>query len=49
MIAVVDHLVKNLITLGGGIVSIYYFGGWVLDSIKNAFQKRFGGIRPGGI
>ncbi|MCU0632218.1 MAG: flippase-like domain-containing protein [Methanolinea sp.] len=49
MIAVIDHLVKNLITLGGGIVSIYYFGGWVLDSIKNAFQKRFGGIRPGGI
>lgn len=49
MIAVVDHLVKNLITLGGGIVSIYYFGGWVLDSIKSAFEKRFGGIKPGGV
>jgi len=49
MIAVIDHLVKNLITLGGGIVSIYYFGGWVLDSIKSAFQKRFGGIKSGGI
>ncbi|HOT03840.1 MAG TPA: lysylphosphatidylglycerol synthase transmembrane domain-containing protein [Methanolinea sp.] len=49
MIAVVDHLVKNLITLGGGIASIYYFGGWVLESIKSAFEKRFGGIKPGGV
>ncbi len=49
MIAVIDHLIKNLITLGGGIVSIYFFGGWVIDSIKSAFQKRFGGIRSGGI
>ncbi len=45
MIAVIDHLIKNLITAIGGIVSIYYFGGWVLDSIKNALQKRFGGIK----
>lgn len=49
MIAVVDHLVKNLITLAGGIASIYYFGGWVLDSIKSAFERRFGGMRPGGV
>ncbi|HNQ29839.1 MAG TPA: lysylphosphatidylglycerol synthase transmembrane domain-containing protein [Methanolinea sp.] len=49
MIAVIDHLVKNLITLVGGIASIYYFGGWVLDSIKSAFEKRFGGIKPGGV
>lgn len=45
MIAVIDHLIKNLITALGGIVSIYYFGGWVLDSIRNALQKRFGGIQ----
>ncbi len=47
MVAVIDHLVKNLITLGGGIISIYYFGGWVIDSIRNAFQDRFGGIKTG--
>jgi hypothetical protein len=47
MIAVIDHLVKNLITLGGGIVSIYFFGGWVLDSIRNAIQDRFGGMKSG--
>ena len=26
VIAVIDHLVKNLVTLAGGIVSLYYFG-----------------------
>lgn len=45
MIAVIDHLIKNLITLGGGIVSIYFFGGWVLNSIRSAIQDRFGGMR----
>lgn len=49
MIAVVDHLLKNLVTLGGGIASIYYFGGWVMDSIRAAFSKRFGGMGPDGV
>lgn len=47
MVAVIDHLIKNLITLGGGIVSIYYFGGWVIDSIRSAIQDRFGGMKSG--
>lgn len=47
MIAVIDHLVKNLITLGGGVASIYYFGGWVLGSIRNAITERFGGMKAG--
>ena len=34
LIAVIDHLIKNLVTLAGGIVSIYYFGDWVIPSIK---------------
>lgn len=49
MIAVIDHLIKNLITAAGGIVSIYFFGGWVLDSIRSALQKRFGGMQSGGV
>jgi hypothetical protein len=49
LIAVIDHLIKNLVTLGGGIVSIYYFGGWVLDTIRTVFRKDLGGMRPGGI
>jgi glycosyltransferase AglD len=43
LIAVIDHLIKNLVTLAGGIVSIYYFGDWVIPSIKEAFNSRFGG------
>jgi len=39
LIAVIDHLLKNLVTLGGGVISIYFFGDWVIDAIKSAFQK----------
>ena len=42
LIAVIDHLIKNLITLAGGIISIYYFGDWVIPSIKNAMNTKFG-------
>jgi len=43
LIAVIDHLIKNLVTLAGGIVSIYYFGDWVVPSIKSAFTKKMTG------
>jgi uncharacterized membrane protein YbhN (UPF0104 family) len=43
LIAVIDHLIKNLVTLAGGIVSIYYFGDWVMPSIRTAFNAKFGG------
>jgi uncharacterized membrane protein YbhN (UPF0104 family) len=43
LIAVIDHLIKNLVTLIGGIASIYYFGDWVIPSIKNSFNTKFGG------
>jgi uncharacterized membrane protein YbhN (UPF0104 family) len=46
LIAVIDHLIKNLVTLAGGIVSIYYFGDWVLPSIRTALKSRFGGGDP---
>ncbi|WOF17287.1 flippase-like domain-containing protein [Methanoplanus sp. FWC-SCC4] len=39
LIAVIDHLVKNLITLAGGIVSLYVFGEWSVDLLKRAFSK----------
>ncbi|MDD1709214.1 MAG: flippase-like domain-containing protein [Methanoregulaceae archaeon] len=39
LIAVIDHLLKNLVTLAGGVISIYFFGDWVLDTIKSAFKK----------
>jgi hypothetical protein len=43
LIAVIDHLIKNLVTLIGGIISIYYLGDWVIPSIKEAFNSKFGG------
>ena len=42
LIAVIDHLIKNLVTLAGGIISIYYFGDWVMPSIKEAFNTKLG-------
>ncbi len=43
LIAVIDHLIKNLVTLAGGILSIYYLGDWVIPSIKEALNTKFGG------
>lgn len=48
LIAVIDHLLKNLVTLAGGIVSIYFFGDWVMDTIRSAFRTEvYGGEGPG--
>jgi uncharacterized protein (TIRG00374 family) len=47
LVSVIDHLIKNVITLAGGIISIYYFGDWVVPSIKKAFQTgSMGGNTP---
>jgi uncharacterized protein (TIRG00374 family) len=43
LIAVIDHLIKNLVTLAGGIISVYFFGDWVVPTIKKALSMRFDG------
>jgi glycosyltransferase AglD len=43
LIAVIDHLIKNLVTLAGGIVSVYFFGDWVIPNIKSALDTKLGG------
>jgi uncharacterized membrane protein YbhN (UPF0104 family) len=43
LISVIDHLIKNLVTLAGGIVSVYFFGDWVIPSIKSAMNTKLGG------
>ena len=48
LIAVIDHLIKNIVTLVGGIASIYYFGDWVIPSIKDAWNSKFGGEDTSG-
>lgn len=40
LVSVIDHLIKNLVTLAGGIISIYYFGDWVVPSIKTALDSK---------
>ena len=39
LIAIIDHLVKNLVTLVGGVISLYLFGDWAMDLMKRAFSK----------
>jgi len=46
LIAVIDHLIKNLVTLAGGIASIYYFGDWEIPSIKTALNSKLEGGDP---
>ena len=46
LVAVIDHLIKNLVTLAGGVVSIYYFGDWVVPSIKTALNSKLDGGEP---
>ena len=43
LIAAIDHLIKNLVTLAGGIASIYYLGDWVVPTIKSAFNSKMTG------
>ena len=46
LIAITDHLIKNLVTLAGGIVSVYYFGDWVIPSVREALNSKLGGGEP---
>ena len=39
LIAVIDHLIKNLVTLAGGVVSLYYFGDWAVSLLKRMFRE----------
>jgi len=40
LVAIIDHLIKNLITVAGGIISMYFFGDWVIPNIKKAWNNR---------
>lgn len=39
VIAVVDHLIKNGVTLIGGVASLYYFGDWSVSLMKRSFSE----------
>jgi uncharacterized protein (TIRG00374 family) len=40
LVSVVDHLIKNVITLIGGVVSIFYFGTWIIPRITEVIQQK---------
>ena len=40
LIAVIDHLIKNGITLIGGAVSVLYLGDWVIPELSESIRKR---------
>ncbi|MDD1672503.1 MAG: flippase-like domain-containing protein, partial [Methanomicrobiales archaeon] len=42
LIAIIDHLVKNAVTLIGGIISIYFFGSWVVTLMRRALKVKMG-------
>ncbi len=48
LVAIIDHLIKNLVTLIGGTISIYLFGGWVVPSIRRILNTRLDGGKPPG-
>ncbi len=48
LVAIIDHLIKNLVTLIGGTISIYLFGDWVMPSIRKILNTRLDGGSPPG-
>jgi hypothetical protein len=48
LIAILDHLIKNAVTLAGGVLSIAFLGSWVVSVIKKAFRSGGGGEGDGG-
>ncbi|HIH02374.1 MAG TPA: flippase-like domain-containing protein [Methanoregulaceae archaeon] len=40
LIAFIDHLIKNMVTVIGGVVSVYVFGDWMFDVLKRVFTRK---------
>lgn len=40
LVAFIDHLIKNLVTVVGGVISVYLFGDWMFVVIKRVFDKK---------
>lgn len=48
LIAVIDHLIKNMVTVVGGVGSIYYFGDWSRDLLKKVLREEIKEETSGG-
>ena len=40
LIAVTDHLIKNVVTLAGGAVSVLFLGSWVIPELSDSIGRR---------
>lgn len=40
LIAFIDHLIKNMVTVIGGVISIYVFGDWMVDVLKRVYDRK---------
>ena len=40
LIAVTDHLIKNLVTAAGGIIGIYFFRDWIPELISSTISRK---------
>jgi len=40
VIAFIDHLIKNMVTVIGGVVSVYVFGDWMFGVLKRVFERK---------
>ncbi len=43
LVAIIDHLIKNAVTAVGGLISLYIFGGQVIQAMRKAFRIRVSG------
>ena len=40
LVAFIDHLIKNMVTVIGGVVAVYVFGDWMFDVLRRVFNRK---------
>lgn len=40
VIAFIDHLIKNMVTVIGGVVAVYVFGDWMFEVLRKVFTRK---------
>ncbi len=40
LVAFIDHLIKNMVTVIGGVVAVYVFGDWMFEVLRRVFNRK---------
>jgi uncharacterized protein (TIRG00374 family) len=40
LVAFIDHLIKNMVTVIGGVVAVYVFGDWMFEVLRKVFTRK---------